>query len=133
MPAGQAMYDPDISTARTLTLVVIILQSIFFVIGLVIFSSVFALISSSGATFPGFGIFGAVFGLFFVFSFIWIPLDYFLVYRNLYSSNTAAGARTPALVLGIIQLLFGGTIPGILLILAYVKIGDSMARRWQRY
>ncbi len=37
-------------------------------------------------------------------------------------------AETPSLVLGIIQLIFGGLIPGILLIVAYVKIKASLHR-----
>ena len=37
-----------------------------------------------------------------------------------------ADAETSSLVLGILQLIFGGVIPGILLIIAYAKIRDSL-------
>jgi hypothetical protein len=84
---------------------------------------------TTGATFDFFGIFFTVFAIGFVISIIWIALDYFLVYRNLGSAITIPNARTPALVLGIIQLIFGGLIPGILLIVAYLKIGDSVRDR----
>jgi len=76
----------------------------------------------------GFGIVGLIFGVGFAISIVWIALDYFLVYVNLQTQANVPRARTPALVLGIIQLLTGGLIPGILLLIAYVKIGDSMRR-----
>jgi hypothetical protein len=136
------------------------LQIVFFVIGIIIASIFFAVtsaFSTGGSTvtfvqngttftapfFPGdnqfggvpgftFGIVGLIFAIGFLISIIWMALDYFLIYRNLATQNTVASARTPALVLGILQLIFGGLIPGILLIAAYVKVGDSMRRRGQR-
>lgn len=126
--------DSDASAARMLTLIAIILGAIFFIIGL--FVSIFAFVGSSffiGAPFMMAGFFPIMFGFGFLVSILWIALDYFLVYRNLFSPNDIPNARTPALVLGIIQLIFGGIIPGILLIVAYVKIGDSMRRRGQSY
>ena len=81
--------------------------------------------------FPMFGLFAFVFSLSFLVSIVWIALDYFLVYRNLGSTSTIASAKTPSIVLGVVQLIFGGVIPGILLIVAYIKIGDSMQRRGQ--
>jgi hypothetical protein len=83
------------------------------------------------AAFVGLGIISAIFSIGFAISFIWILLDYLLVYNNLKSTNEIPRAKTPALVLGIIQLIFGGVIAGILLLVAYVKIGDSMRRRGQ--
>jgi hypothetical protein len=149
--------DPDASTARTLTLVAIILQVIFFVIGIFTASLFFAIApiasnfnvtcftttngittctttsSNAGTSISFFGIFLAIFAFAFVISIVWIALDYFLIYRNLGSVASIPRARTPALLLGIIQLLFGGVIPGILLIVAYLKIGDSIRRREQPY
>jgi hypothetical protein len=37
-------------------------------------------------------------------------------------------AETPALVLGVLQLVLGGVISEVLLILAYTKIRDSLNR-----
>ncbi|MDG6996336.1 MAG: zinc-ribbon domain-containing protein [Nitrososphaerota archaeon] len=134
---GQAYYggvDPDASAARMLTLIAIILGAIFFIVGL--FVSMFVLFGTSffmGAPLMVVGFFPMMFGFGFLISILWIALDYFLVYRNLFSSNDIPNARTPALVLGVMQLIFGGVIPGILLIIAYVKIGDSMRRRGQAY
>ncbi len=142
--------DPDASTAKSLTLVALILQAVFFFIGIaavtyffLFFAAVSSITSINGATTtsigsgfvfaPVAGFFSVIFGFAFIVSIVWIVLDYVLVYRNLSSPQSVANARTPSIVLGIIQLLFGGFIPGILLIIAYVKIGDSMRRRWQIY
>jgi archaellum component FlaG (FlaF/FlaG flagellin family) len=157
-PISFGGIDDDASTARTLTLVAIILQAIFFAIGIlgVLFFVISIPISStsgshtvilngtlttitqptyftSSAPSIAFGIFGLVLVFVFAISILWIALDYFLVYRNLESPVTIPSARSPALVLGILQLIFAGVIPGILLIVAYVKIGDSMRRRGQTY
>lgn len=75
----------------------------------------------------------AVLGVGFLISIVWMALDYLLVYRNLLSSATVVDARTPSIVLGIVQLISGGVIPGILMILAYFKICDSMRSRGQNY
>ena len=129
-PSQSGYPDPDASTARTLTLVAIVLQSFFFMIGIFIFFIFFPFAGVAfGMPSMAFGIFGLVFGLGFLISIVWIALDYFLVYKNLESTATIARARTPSLVLGIIQLISGGTISGILLIITYVKIGDSLRRR----
>jgi hypothetical protein len=150
-------FDSDASTAKTLTLAAIIVQVVFFIIGIVFASFFFAFVGAlssispstvtfvqgsttftgiysstntfqTGSTLSFFGIFALVFGIMFVVSIVWIVLDYLLVYRNLSSAATIANAKTPALVLGIIQLVFGGFIPGILLIAAYLKIEDSFGR-----
>ena len=133
------MLDSDASTAKTLTLVAIILQSILFIIGifadavLAFVASGVTTTSSPGGTFTttgpvGPGIFGVVFGTVFIIGLLWILLDYFLIYKKL-ATEKVEEAETPALVLGIIQLLFGGVITGILLIVAYVKIKDSVRNR----
>jgi hypothetical protein len=153
----QGGIGPDASTAKTLTLVAIIVQVVFFIIGVVFASFFFAFVGAfsdvspittsftfvqGGTTITGivppygsfqvggppnfFGIFAFVFGLMFVVSIVWIALDYLLVYRNLSSRSAIAKAKTPALVLGIIQLVTGGVLPGILLIAAFLKIEDSL-------
>jgi hypothetical protein len=136
------VLDSDAETAKTLTLVALILQAVIFVLGLFIllfFLVVFigtTTTSSSGGTVttvttsaPVFlGAFGGVLAIIFSGGLLWLLLDYFLVYRKL-AEERVKEAETPSLVLGILQLLFGGIIPGILLIIAYVKIKDSASNR----
>ena len=130
------MLDSDASTAKTLTLVVIILQAVFFVIGifeviaLIAFLMVVPTVTPTNAI-PSLdvsGIIAIVFSAVLAIGILWIVLDYFLVYKRL-KEEKVREAKTPTLVLGIIQLIFGGLIPGILLIVAYVKIKDSLNRQ----
>jgi hypothetical protein len=140
--------DSDASTAKTRTLAAIILQLVFFLIGIIAVVAFFAFaaaatnitnITTITTTFSelqlapnfAFGIVGLVFSFIFLISVLWVALDYFLIYKNLQAPETVPDARTPALLLGILQLIFGGFIPGILLIIAYVKIGDSLRYRGQ--
>lgn len=113
------MLDGKGSTAKTLTLVAIVLQAVFFVIGIFEVIAVIALVPLGGVGFIT---------LFFAFGFLvgilWILLDYFLIYKKV-KEEKVREAETPALVLGILQLIFGGFIPGILLIVAYVELKDS--------
>jgi hypothetical protein len=136
------IVDSDASTARALTLAAIVIQAIFFAVGIfvalfLLATTITTVVTSTGGA-PGvvttstpfaFGVAGLVFGAVFLVSILWMALDYFLVYRNMGSPDSIPAARTPAIVLGIVQLIFGGLIPGILLIVAYLKIGDSMRRR----
>ena len=133
------MLDSDANTAKTLTLVAIILQVVFFVIGifavavLAFVASGVTTTTSPGGTVTttgpvGPGIFSVVFGTVFLIGLLWILLDYFLIYKKL-AEDKVEEAETPALVLGIIQLIFGGVITGILVIVAYVKIKDSVRNR----
>ena len=134
MPLCIFMLDSDASTAKTLVLVAIIFQAIFFAIGI---SEIIALAAfftvttvpatSSTLSLGAFGIITVVFSAALAIGILWIVLDYFLIYKRL-KEERVREAETPALVLGIIQLIFGGLIPGILLIIAYVKIRDSLHR-----
>jgi nitrate reductase gamma subunit len=130
------MLDSDASTAKTLALVAIILQAVFFVIGifeviaLVAFLMVVPTVTPTNAI-PSLdvsGIIAIVFSAALAIGILWIALDYFLVYKRL-KEEKVREAKTPTLVLGIIQLILGGLIPGILLIVAYVKIKDSLNRQ----
>ena len=141
------MLDSDAQSAKTLTLVALLLQAVFFAIGiLAVFGFAFFAATTTTTTIgPGggtgtvttvpsanaLGLVGIIFGGIFLIGLLWILLDYFLVYKRL-SDGNVRGAETPSLVLGIIQLLFGGIITGILLIIAYVKIGDSLRRNQQQ-
>ena len=130
------MLDSDASTAKTLALVAIILQAVFFVIGifeviaLIAFLVVVPTVTPTNAI-PSLdvsGIIAIVFSAVLAIGILWIALDYFLVYKRL-KEEKVREAKTPTLVLGIIQLILGGLIPGILLIVAYVKIKDSLNRQ----
>ncbi len=134
------MLDSDASTAKTLTLVAIILQLVFFAIGAVAivgvaaYFSVGRVVTSSGGVVTTTTVNSsapliilAVFSIFFLIGLLWILLDYFLVYKNLAHEKVKA-SEVPSLILGIIQLILAGVIPGILLIIAYVKIRDSLEK-----
>ncbi|MCL4450040.1 MAG: hypothetical protein M1386_01820 [Candidatus Thermoplasmatota archaeon] len=128
------MLDSDASTAKTLALVAIILQAVFFVIGIFEIIGLATLLTittvpPTSTTLPlgAFGIIAIVFAAALAIGILWIALDYFLIYKKL-KEERVREAETPSLVLGIIQLIFGGLIPGILLIVAYVKIRDSLHR-----
>ena len=132
------MLDSDASTAKTLTLVAIILQAVFFVIGIfevigvaaflaVTTTSVGNVTSVRSTPVGVLGFISLIFAAALAIGVLWILLDYLLVYKKL-SKERVKEAETPSLILGIIQLIFGGFIPGILLIIAYVKIKDSLNR-----
>jgi hypothetical protein len=136
------MLDSDASTAQTLTLVAIVLQLIFTLIGIVGVVILIAFLPASYTTvttstgtviYPpisagfGFAVALLVVSISLSIGILWILLDYFLVYRKL-QLGMVKEAETPSLVLGIVQLIFGGIIPGILLIVSYVKIRDSLQR-----
>ena len=129
------MLDSDASTAKTLALVAIILQAVFFVIGIFEVIGLATLLTITTVTptnaIPSLdvsGIIAIVFSAVLAIGILWIALDYFLVYKRL-KEEKVREAKTPTLVLGIIQLILGGLIPGILLIVAYVKIKDSLNRQ----
>jgi len=47
---------------------------------------------------------------------------------NLSGLRAYISSETPALVLGVLQLVLGGVVSGVLLILTYTKIRDSVNR-----
>ncbi len=137
--------DPDLQSAKTFTLIAIILQAVLLVFALISIS-VFTITSSqtvaiihnpNGTTqrivsSPTVYI-NPLTMLFILIAVSIIPvvmifLDYFLVYKPI-SKERAEESKTPSLVLGIIQLFTGGIIVGILLIIAYVKINDAINRK----
>lgn len=119
------MLDSDASSAKSLVLATLILELVFFAIGVVALSLAIAGTVIAGLDLNTIGIVAAVFLVFFAIGLMWLLLDYYLIYRPL-AEERVRSAETPAIVLGIIQLIFAGIIPGILLIIAYVKIRDSM-------
>ena len=143
--------DAEANTAKTLTLVAMIVQVLF--IGLIglgaatlgalsgVVNSIATTTTVSGTTVtysnpfrsPSFvmGFVATILGIGIVVSVIWVVLDYLLIYKNLRAVSTIESAKTPALILGILQIFFGGVIPGILLIFAYLKIGESINNKRQ--
>ncbi|MDG6928731.1 MAG: hypothetical protein JRN39_00915 [Nitrososphaerota archaeon] len=131
------MSDRNAETARVLALMAILVAVVFFMLG--IFSSAFTNLlfdfgRVAGALPGGTDIvpyfFDATFlGTVFIFSLLvsllWILLDYFLVYRPL-ADGDVARAEPTSLVLGVLQLLLGGVLPGIFLIVSWVKARDSL-------
>lgn len=129
------MLDSDAESAKTLTLVAIILQAIFLFVGIAIVIGVLAFaFTSSTSGIPGMGaqaLVGIIFGAIFLVGILWIVLDYVFIYAPL-SRGEVARTEGPALALSIIQLVFGGIITGILLIIAWVKIKDSVRNQSMR-
>ena len=124
------MLDNFAQSAKTLTLVAIIIEAIFtalFALYFTLFLSLFAITPATpgipaNSGFIIFGFIGAIFG---GIGLLWVLLDYFLVYKRL-SEGNIMGAKDTSLILGIIQLIFGGIVPGILLIVAYTQLGNSV-------
>ncbi len=130
------MLDPDADSARVLALAAIVVQAV--ISAVMVFASAYiGLLFAGQPVNPGGpavpspwfmpALFVAPFIILVLIGFVWIILDYYMVYKRL-SEGLVADAETPSLVLGILQLVFGLVIPGILLIIAYIKIRDSMTR-----
>ncbi len=126
--------DSYSSSAKSLILAAIVIQIVFLVIDLLFFSFL-AIFSSNTQTGTGtvtlsspffaslFGV--GILGIGFIFSILWIFLDYFLLYKKIIDDKIEE-AKSNAIILGILQLLFDGLIPGILIIIAYTKLSDSV-------
>ena len=119
------MLDRDASSAKSLVLATLILELVFFAIGAIVLSLAVAGTVIAGLDLNTIGIVSAVFLVFFAIGLMWLLLDYYLIYKPL-AEERVRSAETPSIVLGIVQLIFAGIIPGILLIIAYVKIRDSI-------
>lgn len=111
-PGAPSYVPPSGSTAKTLILVGIILQAIFVLIYLLI-----------GAVSLIVTIFGAVYLVLAVLGIVWLLLIWLFSYSRVREGRYEA-ARVPTLIFGILSLL--QIIPGILYIIAYVKLGDAV-------
>ncbi|MDH2905973.1 MAG: hypothetical protein PXX82_06445 [Methanomassiliicoccales archaeon] len=124
------MLDRDANSAKTFTFFAIMLQLLFFLIDLVVVAPSLSLFTMPAGTTakppPGLGSFSILFASFFFFGFVWVLLDYLLIYKNL-EDERIKEAKTPALILGILQIPLGGIIVGILLLAAYTRIKYSIA------
>ena len=130
------MLDKDAESAKTLILVAIILEVV--ATALVIVASMLSFAVSSATVPPGsvgtvtvnpfLGLAITLMGIFLVIGLLWIFLDYFILYKKVSEGNIEE-AESPSLILGIVQLLFGGLIPGILILIAHGKISNSINYR----
>ncbi|WP_393971706.1 hypothetical protein OXIME_000285 [Oxyplasma meridianum] len=98
--------DPDLDTARKLALIALFFNLLGFFL---------ALITVFLAILP----------------FILMFMDYVFIYKPLTDGN-AVRAEVPALLLGILQIFVGGVLSGIILIIAWVKIRDSIIKNGGR-
>ena len=101
-------------TARTLMLVGLILDIIFEVV-LLAFGLLFLVVPILGAVVLSLALIG----------FVWIALIWTFSYRRV-DEGDYDGARTPTLVFAILSLITAALIPGILFLIAYVKLGDAI-------
>ena len=106
------MLDNDANTAKSLALATVILETVFFAIGVIVLVLAVVRVAVTGADLATMGIITLVFMIFLAVGIVWLLLDFYLVYRPL-AQEHVAGAETPSLVLGIIRLIIGGVIPGI--------------------
>lgn len=127
------MYDSDARTAMTISFVAIIIDLVFF---LILLLSSFFIYSLGLATFYSslgmpIAFLSGLFLAFAVVELLWLPVTSLFIYRPL-REGEAHKAETPSLLIGIGQLIFGGFLSGILLLIAWIKIRDSL-RMQQKY
>jgi hypothetical protein len=106
--------SPSGGTAKTLILVGLILDIVFEVI-LVFAGLALLVVFGLGVILLGFAVVG----------FVWIALIWLFSYQRVQDGDYV-GARTPTLVFAILSLITLALIPGILFLIAYVKLGDAM-------
>lgn len=131
MPAGApvqaGMMGPDppsLGTTRLMVLLGLVFQLIFSLV-FFLFVGLFALLAATAA---GLGIAFLIFPLIFLVLFGLIPLvllyvAYEFVYKRVKNRNYE-GAKGPLLIIAIIEIIFGGVLPGIFYIIGYVKLND---------
>jgi hypothetical protein len=112
MQGGGIQYSPSGGTAKSLILVGLFLQALLVLIAFAV--GFFLLIVLVGVLF----LLAACFGL------IWVLLVYMFSYRPT-SDGDYERARTPTIVFAVLSLLTLSLIPGILYLIAYVKLGDA--------
>ncbi|HYK92891.1 MAG TPA: hypothetical protein VEY07_02470 [Thermoplasmata archaeon] len=127
---GMAYRPPSAGTAQTLILLGLIFQLIFSLIfliaGIVAIAAYLAATSVLGGAYTGFALGGAVFYLIAAaFSIILLYVAYFMTYRRVVEGHYEE-ARGPALLLGILELIFGGIITGVLYLVGWIKLGDAV-------
>jgi hypothetical protein len=108
LPSLQPPFDQDPDTAKTLIIIAMVAQLIITLVTILV-QLIITLVGI--LSFP------------YILGFIWLILDYFILYKPL-AEEVAADVEKPCLLLGIVQTILGGIIPGVLLIIAYVKLRD---------
>ena len=123
---GIAYRPPSAGTAQTMILIGLIFQIIF----AAVFFFAVGLIGIFAASAVGLGVAFFIVPLIFLVLFGIIPLLFLYVgYEWCYKrvrNGDFEGARTPTLVLAILELIFGGVLPGIFYLIGYIKLGDAI-------
>ncbi|MCL5731346.1 MAG: hypothetical protein M1605_04435 [Candidatus Thermoplasmatota archaeon] len=121
------MYDNDAKTAKTLSVVAVALDALFSFSFLIMSVFVTSLISSLGKIYSGFptSILPSILLAYAIVELFWMGMTLWLIYRPL-KDDRVKDAETPSLFIGIGQLIFGGFITGIILLIAWIKIRDSL-------
>ncbi len=110
-----APSSPSGNTARILILIGLVLDIVFEVV-LLLYAALIAVAS------PGFALLLAGFS---VVGFVWVLLVYLFSYLRV-RERRWDDARAPTLVFAILSLITLAIIPGILFLVAYVKLGDAL-------
>lgn len=113
--------SPSADTARTLILVGLILDIVFEVI-LLLVGLVLLVVPILGALVLGLALIG----------FVWVALVWWFSYNRVVEGDYG-GARTPTLVFAILSLITLAVIPGVLFLIAYVKLGDAVEESARSY
>ncbi len=121
-----AYRPPSAGTAQTMVMIGLIFQIIFAAIFFFAVGLAGILVASAAGL--GFGF--LIVPLIFLILFGLIPLFFLYVgYEWCYKRVKAGdyeGARTPTLILAILELIFGGVLPGIFYLIGYLKLGDAI-------
>ncbi len=132
------MLDNYADSAKTFTFAAILVEGIFTVLFVVYFGLALGFIANIQPTNPpatgtpfnfnfGFMVMGIMAVVFGIIGLLWVLLDYFLIYKKIIGEDIR-GAQDTAVILGIIQLVLGGIIPGVLIIVAYTQLNNSVNR-----
>ncbi|MDG7043972.1 MAG: hypothetical protein JRN19_00945 [Nitrososphaerota archaeon] len=103
----------------TIILIAILSQALLTIIGIILtFLLTIASIASKNISliffFSGFEVTISILGL------VWVILDFILILNNL--QNDLNKAKKASLILGILQFIFGGIIPGIIILILYLRL-----------
>jgi hypothetical protein len=123
-PGSPGYVSPSGSTAKTLILVAIILALIIALIYVFLVGLSFLFVCAGFAGCGGIPFWSILFIAFGALAFVWLVLIWLLCYKP-----TKAGqyeqARTPTLVFMILSFITLNFLTGILLLIAYLKLGDA--------
>jgi hypothetical protein len=103
----------------SIILIAILSQALLAIMGVILtFLLTIASIASKNISliffFSGFEVTISILGL------VWVILDFILIFNNL--QNDLNQAKKASLILGILQFIFGGIIPGIIILILYLRL-----------